>query len=104
MVSYAQSGDTFGFERYDGANNAVIALDTGGLKVGTWTYIVATSDGVLYMDGAVVLTGTNTGSVPSYTAETLFGTIFKGELDEAAIYDHVLTESSVQSHWKAAGH
>jgi hypothetical protein len=101
MVSYSVSGDTFGFERYN-ATAAVIALDTPGLKVNVWTYIVATSAGVVYMDGHPALTDSNVGSVPTYIADTIFGTLLKGELDEVAIYDHVLTADAVLTHWNAS--
>ena len=55
MVSYSSGGDTFGFERYNGGANAVVALDTPGLMQGQWTYIVATMD------------ASGTGTVYTYT-------------------------------------
>jgi Concanavalin A-like lectin/glucanases superfamily len=108
MIAYSDThvpADTFGFERYN-ASNDVIALDTGGLQVNVWTYIVATSDasgnGVVYMNGVAVLTSTNAGSVPTYIADTILGQLLVGELDEMAIYDHALSAQSVLNHWNAA--
>ena len=106
MVSYSVSNQTFGFERYKGTNNDVFALDLGGLQVNVWTYIVGTSDGegngIVYMNGASVLSGASSGAVPTYTADTIFGQRFKGDLDEVAIYDHALSAQSVLDHWNAA--
>ena len=106
MVSYAAGGDTFGFERYKGTNNAVIALDTPGLQASTWTYIVATSDalgnGVVYINGTAVMTDTNVGAVPTYIAPTILGMRYAGELDEVAIYDYALSAQAVMNHWNAA--
>jgi large repetitive protein len=106
MVSYSSGGDTFGFERYNGGANAVVALDTPGLMQGQWTYIVATMDasgtGTVYVNGALVLTAAGNGTVPVYTAPTEFGSMFKGVLDEIAIYDHPLASDRVTAHWNAA--
>jgi hypothetical protein len=106
MVSYSVMGQTFGFERYNGGADAVIALDTAGLEVNQWTYIVATSDaagaGAVYMNGTEVIANTGAGSVPSYNAPTLFGQQFTGELDEVAIYNYALSAQAVTSHWNAA--
>jgi hypothetical protein len=101
MVSYSVQGDTFGFERYNGGN-ATIALDTPSLKVNVWAYIVATSDGVVYVNGSQVISGTNMGNVPTYTADVIFGTRLMGELDEIAIYDHPLSATAVTNHWNAS--
>jgi hypothetical protein len=105
MISYSDMGDTFGFERYNGSAQVVIALDTAGLEVNQWTYIVATSDasgeGVVYMNGVAVIEAKGVGSVPSYNAGTVFGQQFTGELDEIAIYDHALSVEAVMNHWNA---
>ncbi len=106
MVSYSVQGDTFGFERYNGGANAVIALDSSGLVAGTWTYVVATSDasgnGAVYMNGVLVISATGTGTVPAYTAQTVIGMQFKGSIDEVAIYTHALSPARVTAHWMAA--
>jgi hypothetical protein len=105
MVSYSVGGQTFGFERYHQSND-VFALDSAGLEANVWTYIVGTSDaagnGVVYMNGVAVLSGASAGAVPTYTADTLFGKQFKGDLDEVAIYTRALSAQSVLNHWNAA--
>jgi Concanavalin A-like lectin/glucanases superfamily len=105
MVSYSVAMQNFGFERYN-ASNAVFALDSAGLQVSVWTYIVGTSDaagtGFVYMNGAPVISTGSTGAVPNYAADTIFGLRFKGDLDEVAIYDHALSAQSVLNHWSAA--
>jgi hypothetical protein len=101
MVSYSHQGNTFGFERYKGGA-ATVALDTASLKVNVWTYIVATSSGIVYVNGSQTISTGGTGNLAPYTADTLFGTLLKGELDEIAIYDHTLSTNAVTNHWNAA--
>ena len=107
MVSYSSGGDTFGFERYtDGTANAVIALDSSGLDVGQWTYVVATmgSDGTgtVYMNGTPVISAVSSGTVSPYNAGLTIGYLFKGSIDEVAIYDHALTQQRITAHYNAA--
>jgi hypothetical protein len=32
----------------------------------------------------------------------IFGTLYKGTLDEVAVYDHALSSTRVLAHWNAA--
>jgi hypothetical protein len=104
MLAYASSGNTFGFERYDGGST-VNAIETTGLSVGAWTYVVATTDAsgdsIVYMNGTAVLSATAHGTIEGYAMDTVLGGYFKGDLDEVAIYDHVLTAGAVLAHWQA---
>jgi hypothetical protein len=104
MLAYSSGGNSFGFERYDGGS-PVNAIETAGLSVGTWTYVVATTDAsgdsIVYMNGTAVSSATAHGTISNYSMDTVLGGYFKGDLDEVAIYDHVLTAGAVLAHWQA---
>lgn len=80
---------------------------------GAWHQVVATfgSAGMaLYVDGELI--GTNAHNVSdAYDGYWRVGTdntwsgsgAFSGQIDEAAIYDHVLSAATVRSHYRASG-
>ncbi len=91
-----------------------------GLNDGDWHHAVGTlaSDGMrLYIDGVQVDTRADTNSGHGYYgywrvgADTLSGwtsaptsTRLNGDIDEAAVYYHVLDASQIASHWNVSGH
>jgi hypothetical protein len=106
MFAWQGNGMNLGFERWAGGG-PVMAVDTPGLTVGTWAYLVGTVDasgtGVLWINGAQAGTaGAMGGGVPATAAHILFGASLPCVLDEIAIYDHVLPAQSVAAHWAAA--
>ena len=79
-------------------------------STGAWHHVVGTSDGMtqkLYVDGALVASGTFAGNI-STTSETAFiangtggSSWFNGSIDEVAIYNTVLNQQQISSHYTA---
>jgi hypothetical protein len=105
MFAFPGTGMNLGFERWV-ARASSMAIDTPGLVVGSWAHVVGTVDatgaGVLWVNGAVVGTGTTPTNVPATTAHLLFGVALPCTLDEIAVYDHVLSAQRVAAHYAAA--
>lgn len=79
---------------------------TTALTVNTWSHLAATYDGAmmkLYLNGVVVSSRAQTGTVPatggplSFGGDAQFGQYFAGRIDEVRIYDHALSATEIQS-------
>jgi hypothetical protein len=96
-----------------GYHDTSVDSTASGLNNGAWHYVCVTrsmSSGLLslYVDGA--LSGSVTGTTVALSSPTLTigrlnsgGNYFAGSLDEVAIYNTVLTSSTVASHY-SVGH
>jgi len=111
---YMRTDGTLRFGIWSGQENLV---DTAtAYNDGDWHHVVATfgpAGMALYVDGGLVGTNGNTSVVPydgqSYWrvgSDTVWGgtntTSLNGLVDEAAVYDHVLSAERVAAHWAAA--
>jgi len=97
-----------GFQRLDATNLSTVS-STSTPTPGTYTYVVATFDGVdmnVYVNGD--LQSTQTGSFTIAGAMSHFvvaaeaggtGNFFSGTIDEPAVYDHPLPGDRVKTHW-----
>jgi len=99
-----------------GASGYGVNITGGTPVVGAWSHLMATYDGsnaVLYLNGAVVATGSNTAYAPN-TAWAMglgargdatgggSGFPFPGYLDEVAVYPTNLPPSVASAHYRAA--
>ncbi|MFT3831053.1 MAG: Ig-like domain-containing protein [Opitutaceae bacterium] len=103
---YAEFYDTAGVRHY-------IYVD-GVLKAGEWTHVAATYDrqtgeGRIYANGTLVKQGSLGLFTPQTTYDLYFGvrdrtaTLFKGMLDEIALYRRPLSPKEIQEIYKAGG-
>lgn len=96
--------------------NAVLS-GSGTLPLHAWTYVAATFDNAsraaaLYINGAVVATGTLAGSISYDNSngyimlgsrdQTTSGSFLDGALDEVALYSRALSASEIQTHYQTA--
>jgi hypothetical protein len=87
-------------------------LDSSALPVGSWSHVVGTYDGstvTLYVDGNEVASTPASGAIATNSCDWDIGALgcesinlFDGAIDEAAVYDHALTEDRISSHYAAA--
>jgi hypothetical protein len=104
-----QSGGGVMFERipnpgqYDQTNTTII-------PTGTWTQLAGVYDGTsvnLYVDGVLHQTTpapelAEPFTSPVFLGAQIEGAFFAGTLDEAAIYDHALTQQELLNHYTIA--
>ena len=68
----------------------------------TWHHVVLSGDRV-YLDGASEIEGKSEPGGPLFLGGRADGAAnFEGRIDEAAIYDRVLTAEEIAAHFKAA--
>lgn len=106
------STDTLGWWTKDGTTN-LFKDDTGStVNDDNWHHVVGTRDGdtmKLYLDGSLLWTingssqgasTINRGAIGAL-ARTTHSNYFEGEVDEAAVYDTVLSATRVSAHYDA---
>ncbi|WP_169951621.1 LamG-like jellyroll fold domain-containing protein [Microbispora sp. H11081] len=110
---YMRNDGKLVFGTYTGSINTITT--TGSYNNGQWHHMVATQgpDGMkLYVDGALVGTNPQTGA-ESFTGYWRVGgdslsswpnqptsNYLNGQIDEVAVYNSVLTETQVATHWQ----
>ena len=98
---------------WNNATAGAIVTASGVIELNKWQHFVATIDSAgsakIYKNGALVGSGTvtvprNIARTSNYIARSNFAAdgYFGGGVDEAAIYDHVLTPERVANHYYAA--
>jgi hypothetical protein len=108
--------------RHAGPDGYVLFIDPGGkvsferqgtsvfgprLDTAAFSHVVTTYDGTslrLYIDGVSADGPTPSGSITGSASSFLLGNdndgdLFKGVLDEVAVYDHALTEARIAAHY-----
>ncbi len=118
-ILYATATDTWGFWTGNGTGWNTLEADTtnGPVVIGAWTHLVGTYDAStllmsFYINGALVMRGTNITYVPvgtvgsqrpvrvgSGATEGNGNYWFNGSVDEVAVYPTVLTASQVAAHY-----
>ncbi|HEV3340661.1 MAG TPA: LamG-like jellyroll fold domain-containing protein, partial [Pirellulales bacterium] len=96
------------FQVYDGGKPGNAVRAAGAIQLNVWQHFAVTEDSAgdvtIYKNGQVVASGVT--SVPLNVTRTagylgksnFFGDDFAGSLDEAAIYNHVLSAARIQGH------
>ena len=81
-------------------------LGTAALATNTWTFLAETYDGStlrLYVNGTLVSSQAQTGSIPTSTnplqigGDSIYGQYFAGMIDDVRIYNIALTATQIQS-------
>jgi hypothetical protein len=84
----------------------VAATGTSALTPGTWAHLALTYDGSnlrLYVNGTLVRTTANTGSLITSTGNlsiggnSIWGEYFNGLIDEVRVYNRALSQSEIQT-------
>lgn len=87
-----------------GAKQNAIVVGTR-LPTNRFTHVVATCDGSnlrVYLDGDLAATGNIYADIADNGAPAIWGSGWRGDLDELAVYDRALTLERVRAHWEAA--
>jgi len=114
-IFYAEPADTWQFWTGTGEQVGWNVLQGPAVRVGSWTHLVGTYDGAVkrfYVDGVEV--GSNTSvfgpndlsvlRIGGGASESDTGNFFfQGSVDEAAVYDKVLTPVQVLTHYAVGG-
>ncbi len=80
------------------------------LPIGQYVHLVGTYDGAtmtMYVDAVAVATRADSDVMPAYDVDMIIGddlsgNIFTGDIDEVAIYDHVLSADRIALHYQLA--
>jgi hypothetical protein len=105
-------GGSNDLEIWINSGSGMVSIGGGSAPLNTWTHVVATFDGtnaVLYVNGVQV--GSGSIAAGSYTpqnsraleigqGEPGSGLYFPGRVDEAAVYNHALSTTQVQTHYR----
>ncbi len=102
------SGGGAYFERSVAGHAPVTMLSP--VAIGQYVHLVGTYDGTMmtmYIDAVAVATRVDADAMPAYDVDVvigddLSGNIFKGDIDEVAIYDHVLPADRIALHYQLA--
>jgi hypothetical protein len=89
----------------DAAGRLTLGSATGKTEIApkTWHHVVLSGDRV-YLDGALEIESKAETAGPLFLGGRADGTAnFEGRIDEAAVYDRVLTPEEIAAHFKAAG-
>ena len=95
-IIYITSGNVFAF----GVSTPDTQIDSNALTAGTWYHVVGTFDGTnlkLYVNGALVASGTNSRSLTGTTLQIANGaaSYLNGTLDEVRMYNRALSAGEV---------
>lgn len=122
IASKETSGTRTGWELYQTTNNTSLSFSrynstttetntvTIASTASTWTHVVAVYDGgnlLIYVNGTLQTIAASGLAIPSHTTNMLIGsnsaasTNWIGRLDEIAIYNYVLPEARIKSHYMA---
>jgi hypothetical protein len=109
-IFYAEPGNTWQFWTGTGAQVGWNSIQGPAVRNGTWTHLVGTYDGTLkrfYVDGVEV--GFNTSAfgpndehvlrLGGGASEGPGSFFFQGSVDEAAVYNKVLTPEQILTHY-----
>jgi hypothetical protein len=108
---YLEVNDGLAFERF--VNSGARTIEAPAPQLNTWTYFVATYDGVnldLYVDAVKVATTRDTRVQPPIANPEFMGCKsftypgVEGALDEFAIYGKALVQAQITAHYAASGH
>ncbi len=109
MYIEPSSNPYYNFERVTAGQKSIAEGTVTQVVPNTWQHVVATFDGtkvVLYVNGVVGDTESNTFSVQASTHDFVIGAEeggqtawWEGPLDEVAVYDYALTQTQVQHHY-----
>jgi hypothetical protein len=107
---FYMSSAGWNFRLGDSANNYTINITGGGAPAAnTWYHVAGTYDGsiaTLYVNGVPVVTGTNSLYEPNSTQPLGLGARgdqafrFPGTVDEAAVYNSLLTPADIAAHYQ----
>jgi hypothetical protein len=107
LMAY-EGSNNLSFERFQsGAETAV----GGSIAPNVYSYVVGTFDGttmILYVNGAVVQSSPAPQAIASFTDSFAIATYstqmaadcIHGTIDEVAVYDHALTLTRIQAHYR----
>jgi hypothetical protein len=104
------SDGVYGFQRLDG-NSLTSITSMSTASASHYDHVVATYDGnvmTLYVNGVAEATETASFPIAGANHDFVVGAevggaedFFEGELDEVAVYEHVLTANRVSAHYLA---
>ncbi|WP_146649857.1 LamG domain-containing protein [Labilithrix luteola] len=119
-VLLARDTDPNGYALYLGSSQATFERQTSGnvktitgtaVSTSNYNHLVGTFDGSrlrLYVNGEEVASGPSVSSIPGASSNFYIGTenassayIYKGDMDEPAVYDHALTAERIRVHYQA---
>ncbi len=105
------NGPQLEFLIYIGGVKKRLQALSGAVVTGNTYHVVGTYDGVtqkLYVNGSLIVSKPLTGSIGTSTTNLLIGSwdsgseVFKGIIDEVAIYNTALSSTQVQQHFTSA--